>query len=88
MKKVLKKLERYAVRNLTAIDQLAHTLIGGHPDETISARCWRERHTNRFWRFMWRVVDCLFFWQPGHCEAAYWNEMYDKHKPGVYRRGM
>ena len=84
----MSKIKNYLVRNLTALDQLAHTLIGGEADETISARCWRERNTNRFWHFMRKIVDTLFFWEKDHCETAYFNELFDMHKPGEYRRGM
>ena len=31
----------YLLRLLIALDQLANALIGGHPDETLSARAYR-----------------------------------------------
>lgn len=46
------------------------------------------RNTNRFWHFMRNFVDFLFFWEVSHCETAYYNELFDMHKPGEYRRGM
>jgi hypothetical protein len=35
----------------TAISQLGNTIIGGHPDESLSARAHYEQKRSRFWAF-------------------------------------
>lgn len=69
---------RVTVNTLLAVDQLANTLMFGHPDETISSRLGRA-HTEGY-RYRWvkwfRVfVDTLFWFDKGpngegHCEAS------------------
>jgi hypothetical protein len=54
----------------TACSQLLNTLLGGWPDETTSARSYRQRD-KRFWGFMYRAINVLFFWQDDHCKWAY-----------------
>jgi hypothetical protein len=69
---------------LIAIDQLAHTLIGGMADETLSAAAWRwERAGQRAWPR--RAIDVLFFWQPGHCESSWRAELLRTQLPKGYR---
>ena len=54
----------------------------GQPDETLSARADRVRAKHPAWA---RWIDRLFFWQAGHCEAAWKNEVIRAHLPGEYR---
>lgn len=69
---------------LIAIDQLLHTLIGGHADETLSAAAWRwERDGKRDWPR--KTIDALFFWQPDHCFESYRSELLRRHLPRQYR---
>jgi hypothetical protein len=78
-----------------ALDQLLNTVLGGFPDETISARCWREKRLSRY------LIDALFFWQyvfeksmynndpgvwKGHCEQCYEYEMKRMDLPEEYRK--
>lgn len=69
----------YAMRVAIAVDQLANALLGGDPDETLSARL--HRHRNLPGCCVGRVlVDALFFWQwrpskGGHCQQAWRSEM-------------
>lgn len=67
-----------------AVDQLLNAILGGYPDETLSARCWREKRWQRY------VIDGLFFWQrsggKGHCEQCYWYERERKDLPVEYRK--
>lgn len=60
----------YIRQVLVAIDQVGNAILGGWADETLSARAFRLRYRQpyTFWR---AVIDAIFFWQPGHCEAAY-----------------
>ncbi len=71
-------LLRITVNTLLAIDQLANTLLLGHPDETISSRLGRTkvRGHRYFWVKLFRVfVDTMFFFDKGpngerHCENS------------------
>ncbi|MCL2710766.1 MAG: hypothetical protein FWE95_07785 [Planctomycetaceae bacterium] len=70
---------------LIAIDQLINTIFGGWADETLSARCWREK------RWFRHVIDLLFRWQideagRGHCEQCYWWERERMDMPEEYRK--
>ena len=70
-----------------AVDQFCNTLLGGWADETLSSRAWRLRQAGPGWAVFRRVVDALFFWQAGHCEAAYRSELERNHLPKEQRRG-
>ena len=70
----------YWLSFLIALDQLANALIGGWPDETISARAWRCRQLWP-WGVAYRVINALFFWQPNHCRGAYAQELRRRHLP-------
>ncbi len=72
---------------LTALDQALNCLIRingeyGMPDETLSARAWRVRMQRPAYQ---RWIDRLFFWERGHCEAAYINEQKRWHLPESYQ---
>ena len=65
-------MRAYWLNLAIGIDQLANTVLAGHPDETLSSRAWRaEQSGQRYWGWTRRAIDLLFFWQPGHCRAAY-----------------
>lgn len=68
---------------LIALDQLAHTLIGGQADETLSAAAWRwELQGKRVWPR--KLIDRLFFWDQDHCRTSYEAEIERRHLPGHY----
>jgi hypothetical protein len=69
-----------------ALDQQANTLLGGEPDETLSARAWRLRLVSPYWKIAQIVIDALFFWQDEHCKASYFSEYERKQLPGEYRK--
>jgi len=82
---------KYIFHVLIAIDQLLNTILGGYPDESISARCWREQRYARY------IIDVLFFWQfrlaqesgmpdrwQGHCELCYEYEQDRNDLPEEY----
>lgn len=69
---------------LIAADQLANALIGGCPDETISARAWRLRQRPA-WGVTRHVIDTLFWFDPSHCESSYQSEFYRNQLPAEYR---
>ena len=66
----------YLLNLAIAVDQLANTVLAGDPDETLSSRAWRaEQSGQRYWGWTRRAIDLLFFWQSGHCQAAYESEL-------------
>lgn len=72
----------YVMKVLIAFDQLANAVIGGHPDETLSAAAHR-RHIDG--KSGWRnLINGLFWWQEDHCRDAHHNEMARKHLPKTY----
>ena len=78
-------IKQVPLNALIAVDQLANVLCGGWPDETLSSRAWRLRDTGRGWAVARKAVDTLFFWQPGHCRAAYESEIQRRHLPPAQR---
>lgn len=67
---------RYFMRIAIAFDQLANALIGGWPDETLSAYAHRMREKGQpYWGWTASAIDKLFFWQTGHCAAAHEAEV-------------
>lgn len=74
---------------LIAIDQLANALLGGHADETLSARAHRMREKNhRYWGWTAGAIDWLFFWQADHCQQSYESELQRRQLPNHYQRAQ
>jgi len=78
-------LKNMPLQVVIAIDQLLNTLCGGWCDETLSSRAWRLSGTSKGWYWTRRVIDTLFFWQDGHCEASYRSELERSHLPEEQR---
>lgn len=79
----------YMARVAIGFDQFCNAILGGSPDETFSARCWRLR-ARQPWKTLRVLVDVLFFWQwraalGGHCRQAWQSEMERAHLPRSYR---
>ena len=73
---------------LIGLDQFLNTLIGGYPDETISAKAWRMEtfRGSKSWGYARRVIDWAFSRvEPNHCEAAYDWEVLHNQSPTAYR---
>lgn len=68
----------YQLRNAIAEDQAWNSLLGGHPDETISARAHRAKWP-RAEPFINRVFD-----DSTHCESAFQAEMSRSQLPSEY----
>lgn len=49
-------------------------LLFGHHDQTVSARCWVNRHRPG-WRTAYRVINTVFFWQDDHCYASHLQDV-------------
>lgn len=68
------------------IDQLANTMLGGWPDESISSRAWRNRHLGG-WAYVYAGINGVFFWQRDHCYAAHVAEVQLRQMPPDLRQG-
>lgn len=68
----------YTWHNALGEDQAWNALLAGWPDETVSARAWREQ------RLAWiRLIDTIFV--PGHCRDSYASEHLRRQLPPEYR---
>ena len=45
-------------------------LLGGHHDQTISARAFCNRHRG-LWATAYKGINAIFFWQYDHCLASH-----------------
>jgi len=54
----------------TAISQAVNALVGGHPDESLSARAHYDQHHSLLWSAVRVLSDTLYFWEPLHCARA------------------
>ena len=78
---------RYILNILIAIDQLVNTMIGGYPDETLSAAAWfGEQQGKLVPRIMRPVIDFIF-WpiERDHCAKAFRAERKGLQLPEGYR---
>lgn len=71
---------------LIALDQLANAILGGWADESLSARAYRLSKSSTGWGVVKSVIDALFFWEVGHCRAAYISEKNRTQLPPEYRK--
>lgn len=65
---------KYILNILIALDQVGTTLVGGWPDETLSAYAYRMKLQGKPAGCLSGWIDALFFWQPNHTKVAYENE--------------
>lgn len=69
-----------------ALDQLINAILGGYPDESLSARAFRwDRDGRRRWPK--KIINAMFFWQRDHCRSAWHCEQELRHMPPEYREG-
>lgn len=75
----------YILRVLIAFDQFVNTLLGGMPDETISAKLWRlkDRQPYKVLRYL---VDKLFWFDKDHCRTSYESEIKKTQLPEEYNK--
>jgi hypothetical protein len=76
-KRLLAFLGAYFFNILYSLDQLANTLIGGNPDETISSRAGKGRlRGSVFWTISANIIDVLFLpFERDHCfNSIEWDE--------------
>lgn len=77
----------YFLNVLIGIDQLANAIIGGSPDETISARAWRAESNGKMLGMAFRPMIDFVFWplEERHCEKAFVAEVRKLQLPKQYR---
>ena len=49
-------------------------LLAGHHDQTVSARCYVNRHSTP-WNVARLAINTVFFWQPDHCQASHQRDI-------------
>lgn len=67
-----------------ALDQLLNAMLGGYPDESLSARAFRW-HRDGKRSYPYRIINAMFFWMKDHCRSAYHCEQELRHLPPEYR---
>ena len=72
-------MKRYIHNIIISLSQFINVLLLGSPDETISARAWREKRN-----LLIAVINGVFFWQNNHCRGAYAQEIERKHQHAEY----
>jgi len=81
----------YLFNILIALSQLGNTLLGGYPDESMSARAHRTGSKGRWPGVVTRpLIDGLFFVvtfgkDKNHCQDAYDSEHLRRQSPEHYR---
>lgn len=76
-------MKRYAMNVLIALDQLVNTLIGGYPDETLSASAWLGEQQGKIVPSIMRPVIDFLFWpfERDHCSKAFHAEYNYSQRP-------
>lgn len=78
-------MTRYLLQNAIALDQQINALLGGHADETLSARAHRMREKgHKHWGWTASAIDKVFFWQISHCRSSYESELLRRQLPSHY----
>ena len=57
-----------------SLSQFANTLLGGHPDMTISAAAWVRSQTGQGDRVR-AAMDALFWWEAEHCRESFLRDV-------------
>lgn len=74
---------RYVLNILIGLDQFINTLVGGYPDETLSASAYLgEREGKWFGRIFRPIIDFLFWpLERNHCRRAFEAEFNYSQRP-------
>ena len=68
-------MKLWLIRVAAWLSQTANLfLLFGHHDQTISARCYVNRNCPA-WRFAYRAINTVFFWQADHCQQSFEADM-------------
>lgn len=78
---------KYVKKVLLGLDQFGNTLLGGYPDETLSARSGRNRGGKRLVDKLWwtPLATVLDFLQPNHVEGAIESEEVGSQQEPAYK---
>lgn len=60
-------VKRYAWNVLISLDQLANTLLGGYPDETLSSRMGKRVDSCKICKLMCKLLDLI---DKDHCKKS------------------
>jgi hypothetical protein len=81
----------YLFNILVALSQLGNVLLGGYPDESMSARAWRTGSRGKWPGALTRPLIDFVFWvvtlgrDTQHCKDAYESELLRRQFPEHYR---
>jgi hypothetical protein len=84
-------MKRYLFHILVALSQLGNTILGGYPDESMSARAWRTGKQGKLPGAILRpMIDAFFFVvtfgkDRNHCRDSYDSERLRRQFPNHYR---
>lgn len=84
-------MRQYLLHVLIAFSQLGNALLGGYPDESMSARAWRTSQKRRFPGVITRPLIDVFFYivtlgrDKTHCLTAYESERTRRQLPAYYQ---
>lgn len=75
----------YPKRVLIGLDQFINSILGGMPDETISAKVYRKaRDKGGIWIILEKIINKLFN-DSMHCYSSYLSERYYNQNHWSYR---
>ncbi len=76
----------YPKRILIGLDQFANAILGGMPDETISAKVYRKAlDKGGIWKVLEKVINTLFN-DSKHCYTSYLSERTQNQNHWSYRK--
>jgi len=75
-------MKTYLHHLLVSLSQLANTLLGGHPDMTISSAAWVRSQTGQGDRVR-ALMDAIFWWDADHCAESFerWRVVHQSRIP-------
>ena len=84
----IKSVLRYILFVLIALDQLLNTILGGYPDETLSASAWTGEQQGKLLPRLFRpLIDLLAYpFERDHCRKAAESESLGLQLPNTYFR--
>ncbi|MFC1171156.1 DNA helicase UvrD [Pasteurella multocida] len=84
-----RKLKQWLYNVIIALDQLLNAILGGWADETLSSRAYRGavlRVNPRLkWRVIFKLIECVFFFEKEHCKTAYESELKRRQYPDAFQ---
>lgn len=72
----MNEVKQYILRILVALSQLSNAILGGNPNELLSARAYRTNNT-----LLIKLIDLLFFFDKDHCKTSFLFELENEQLP-------